>query len=206
MLNYSTLSNEDLLRIIVREKRGENITVHLMKEFSSLPNILVNSEENELLQVKGIGRKRVQQLKAINELAKRLYTVDAKKKVCITSPSDVAKFTTPDLMHKSKEYFKILILNTKNEVISYEEISVGSLNTSIVHPREVFLQAIKKSAASIILVHNHPSGNPQPSKEDISITKRLIEAGKILGIGVLDHIIIAANGYVSLKEESLMEL
>jgi DNA repair protein RadC len=109
-----------------------------------------------------------------------------------------------EMLGLQKEYFNTILLNTKNQILAIEEISVGSLNSSIVHPREVFNPAIKKSAGSIILVHNHPSGDPTPSREDIDVTARLIEAGKILGIHVLDHIIIGNNNYVSFKERGLL--
>lgn len=204
MINYLNLSNEDLLKIVVMEKKGEDISTTLLKEFSSLPSIIVNSDEDELLKVKGIGIKRVQQIKAINELTRRLYLANIPKKISIKSPSDVSKLVIPDLSHETKEHFKILLLNVKNEVLSYETISIGSLSSSLVHPRELFIKAIKKSAAGIILIHNHPSGNPRPSEEDLSITKRLVEVGKIIGIDVLDHIIIGGNNFISLREKSLM--
>lgn len=103
-----------------------------------------------------------------------------------------------------KEHFKAILLNTKNHVISIEDISIGSLNSSIVHPREVFKPAIKRSSASVILVHNHPSGDPTPSREDIEVTSRLVNAGNVLGIAVLDHVIIGNNSILSLKEQGLM--
>jgi DNA repair protein RadC len=109
-----------------------------------------------------------------------------------------------EMRYYKKEYFKIVLLNTKNEIISSENVSIGTLNSSLVHPREVFIMAIKKSAASIVLLHNHPSGNSQPSKEDISITKRLSEAGKIIGIDVIDHIILGNGTYTSLKEQCIL--
>jgi DNA repair protein RadC len=109
-----------------------------------------------------------------------------------------------DMRYLKKEYFKIIILDTKNKVLDVCTISIGSLNSSIVHPREVFHEAVKKSAASILLVHNHPSGETQPSREDINITKRLIEAGELMGIKVLDHIIIGDGVYLSFKEENII--
>jgi DNA repair protein RadC len=108
------------------------------------------------------------------------------------------------MRYLKKEYFKVLLLNTKNEIIMIENISVGSLNSSVVHPREVFCTAVKKSACSMIAVHNHPSGNPAPSQTDIDVTKRLVEAGELLGIKVLDHLIIGDGTYVSLKEKMLI--
>ena len=109
-----------------------------------------------------------------------------------------------EMRYLEKEHFKTILLNIKNHVISIEDISIGSLNSSIVHPREVFKPAIRRSSASILLVHNHPSGDPTPSREDIEVTARLVEAGKILGINVLDHVIIGSNAIISLKEKGLM--
>ncbi len=109
-----------------------------------------------------------------------------------------------DMRYLRKEYFKLIMLNTKNVVIGVRDISIGNLNSSIVHPREVFVEAIKNSCASIIFCHNHPSGDPTPSKEDINITNRLMECGKLLGIDVLDHIIIGNGTYISLKEKGLL--
>lgn len=109
-----------------------------------------------------------------------------------------------DMKFLNKEHFRVILLNTKNQIISIEEISIGNLNSSIVHPREVFNIAIRRSANSIILVHNHPSGDSTPSTEDINITRRLIEAGNIIGIKVLDHIIIGDNNYTSLKQKNII--
>lgn len=109
-----------------------------------------------------------------------------------------------ELRYKKKEYFKVLLLNTKNHVISREEVSVGSLNASIVHPREIFAVPLRKSAASVILVHNHPSGDPSPSQEDLEVTRRLVDAGSILGIAVRDHIIIGDGCFFSFKEKGLL--
>ena len=116
----------------------------------------------------------------------------------------VASLFIEEMRYLKKEYFKVLLLNTKNEIIMIENISIGNLNSSVVHPREVFCTAIKKSACSMIAVHNHPSGNPMPSQTDIDITRRLVEAGELLGIKVLDHLIIGDGIYVSLKEKMLL--
>ena len=109
-----------------------------------------------------------------------------------------------DMRYLKKEYFRILLLDVKNQILAKEDISIGNLNSSLVHPREVFHSAVKKSASSILLVHNHPSGNPEPSDNDLEITKRLVMAGEILGISVLDHLIIGDGRYVSLKERMII--
>jgi DNA repair protein RadC len=123
----------------------------------------------------------------------------------ITSPEDVISLMMDEMRYLTKEYFKVIMLNVKNKVIAIETISIGSLNTSIVHPREVFKAAIERSCSSIILVHNHPSGDPTPSREDIEVTKRLVEGGNILGIKVLDHVIIGDGRGISLKEKGYYE-
>ena len=200
---YATLSNKELLSIVVMERKDESIAQTLLAEFDSVPRI-INSEREELLRIKGIGVKRANQLQGVFELARRLYSVDPSEMPHISSPKDAAKIAIPDLRYEMKEHFKIMILDTKNHVLSYETISIGSLNASIVHPREVFKIAIQKSGNALVLIHNHPSGDPSPSPEDISITKRLQEAGEIIGIKVLDHVIIGGNKHFSLKEQGLM--
>ncbi|MCB0751143.1 MAG: DNA repair protein RadC, partial [Ignavibacteriae bacterium] len=149
----------------------------------------------------GIGKDKAATLVAAFELARRIKFQDkwfsANK---ITSPEDLAEIFIPILRDEIKEKFIVVCLNTSNQIIKFEEISIGNLNSSIVHPREVFKVAIDNNSANIFLVHNHPSGNTEPSREDISITKRLVEAGKILDIKVLDHIIIAGDNFTSFVE------
>jgi DNA repair protein RadC len=122
----------------------------------------------------------------------------------ITSPQDVADIFIPLLRDEIKEHFIVVCLNSANKIIRYETISVGNLNSSVVHPREIFKAAIENNSASIILVHNHPSGNPEPSNEDISITKKVVESGKIMDIPVFDHIIIAGSGFTSFVEKRML--
>ncbi len=136
------------------------------------------------------------------ELTKRKYR--GKKPREIRGPDDVTAFVGPKLRCEQREHFLVLLLNARHEVIGRETVSVGSLNASIVHPREVFKPAILASAASVVLVHNHPSGDPEPSEEDLAITKRLVEAGELLGIGVLDHVLIASRGVVSFRSRQLL--
>lgn len=202
------LSNSELLAIIIRTGNKENTAIELSNRILSIDKkglrFLANSSLNDLISLKGIGKCKAAQILAAVELGKRISGLSESLKPKITSPSDVSRILMEEMRYLEKEYFKILILDTKNQVISIENISVGSLNSSIVHPREVFREAIKKSSASIILVHNHPSGDPTPSGEDINITKRLIEGGKILGIEVLDHIIIGDGKYLSFKEKQII--
>ena len=136
------------------------------------------------------------------ELTKRKYR--GKKPREIRGPDDVVAVVGPKLRQEHREQFLVLLLNARHEVMAKETVSVGSLNASIVHPREVFKAAVLASAAAIVLVHNHPSGDPEPSEEDLTITKRLVEAGELLGIGVLDHVIVAGRGVVSLRSRQLL--
>ncbi len=136
------------------------------------------------------------------ELTKREYR--GKKPKEIRGPDDVFAVVGPKLRKETREHFLVLLLNARHEVIGRETVSIGSLNASIVHPREVFKPAVLASAASVILVHNHPSGDPEPSEEDLTITKRLVEAGELLGIQVLDHVIVASRGVVSLRSRQII--
>jgi DNA repair protein RadC len=136
------------------------------------------------------------------ELTRRRYR--GKKLPEIRGPDDVARVVGPKLRKETREHFLVLLLNARHEVMGRETVSVGSLNASIVHPREVFRPAVVASAAATVLVHNHPSGDPEPSEEDLSITKRLVEAGELLGISVLDHVIVASRGIVSLRARQLL--
>ena len=154
--------------------------------------------------IKGIGQKKKAKLLAVRELARRMMTVSPKIEV-VRGPEDVAHFAMPRYRFEDKEHFAIVVLNTKNHIIAMPDISIGSLTASVVHPREVFREALKYPAASIILLHNHPSGDPSPSREDIAVTQRLAKAGKILDIPVLDHVIIGDNRFVSLKEMGKMD-
>lgn len=202
------LSNTELLAIIIRTGNRENTAIELSQKLlvgkKEGISFLTDTSLQEIMKVKGIGECKAAQILAAVELGKRVMSSTHKDKTKITSPTDIVDLLMLDMTHLKKEHFKIVMLDTKNQVIGIEDISVGSLNSSIVHPREVFKEAIAKSSASIILVHNHPSGDPTPSKEDIAITRRLTEGGDILGVKVLDHIIIGSNKYISLKEKDII--
>jgi DNA repair protein RadC len=166
---------------------------------------LVTISLSELKKISGIGEEKAIGLLAAFEIGRRIqsqtkWSIDKK----ITSPKDIAEFFVPILRDELKEKFLVVCLNSANKVTKFEAISVGSLNSSVVHPREVFKFAIENSSAHIILIHNHPSGNLEPSNEDIVITKKIVEAGKILNIEVLDHIIVGGNSFTSLIERRLM--
>ncbi|QEK13627.1 JAB domain-containing protein [Crassaminicella thermophila] len=208
MSGANALSNAELLAILIRTGTKETSAIDLSQRILSASDdglrYLADCTIEELSQIKGIGVAKACQVVAAIELGKRLAMSSAKAKININSPRDIVKIFMEEMRYYKKEYFKIMLLNTKNEIISIENISIGSLNSSLVHPREVFVRAIRKSAASLVLIHNHPSGNPKPSNEDIKITQRLIEAGKIIGIEILDHIIIGDGIYISLKEISMI--
>lgn len=201
------LSNSELLAIIIRTGSRNTSALEASRNLLSLDKMglafISQCSIEQLSKVEGIGKCKASQILASIELGRRI-SLSNNYVMKINSPLDVSNVLMEELKYLEKEYFKIIMLNTKNVIISIEDISVGSLNSSIVHPREVFKEAIKRSSASIILVHNHPSGDPTPSKEDINITKRLIECGEILGIKVLDHIIFGYNKYTSLKEKDLI--
>lgn len=194
----------DLLGMILRESPGSDVVKGVESVIASDRHIMELTKE-ELLEIGGIGETHADSIVAALLLTKIYGQAGAlEQKISFGSPKEVADLMMEEMRYLDREHFKILLLNTKNSVICVETISIGSLNASIVHPREVFKSAIKKSAASVILLHNHPSGNPEPSAQDIDVTHRLVEAGKILGIQVLDHIVFGDGIYVSMKEESLL--
>ncbi|NMB35898.1 MAG: DNA repair protein RadC [Firmicutes bacterium] len=202
------LSNTELLAIILRTGYREETAIHLAEKVISRAGglrFLPDYTLEELQKIKGIGLAKAVQIKAALELGRRIAASFRPKTLSLSSPQEVAGFLMEEMRYYRKEYFKIILLDTKNQIISLEDISVGSLNSSIVHPREIFNVPIKKSAAAIILVHNHPSGDPHPSREDLDVTTRLVDAGKILGISVLDHIIVGEKSYFSFKEKGLLD-
>jgi DNA repair protein radc len=202
------LSNTELLAILIGTGTRDTSAIMLANRIIALEkegiSYLAGCTAEELSKVPGIGIAKSCQLIAAMELGRRIASRPKEKRINIKSPNEVASLFIEEMRYLKKEIFKVLLLNTKNEIIGIENISIGSLNSSVVHPREVFCSAIKKSACSLVFAHNHPSGNPTPSQTDIDITGRLVEAGEILGIKVLDHLIIGDGIYISLKEKMLM--
>jgi len=201
------LSAQEILALILgRGIAGESVTVtaqRLLKRFDGIKG-LAGATVEELSQVKGIGLAKAAQIKAAFELGKRLESYPGTDKLpVLTNTAEVVSLVQGRLRGKKKEHFLTLLLDTRGQLIRIAEVSVGSLDSSIVHPREVFKEAISASAASVIFVHNHPSGDTEPSKDDIGLTKRLAEAGGIMGIDVLDHIIVSDQSYLSLKARGL---
>ncbi len=203
----ASLSNQELLALLVRTgTRNESVlqlSERLISTFDGL-RMLKDASIEELTSIKGMGEAKAIQILAAVEIGNRINNLCYTERYVIRSPEDCANYCMNDMRFLSQEHFVCLYLNTKNQVLHKQAVFIGSLNASIVHPREVFKEAFRRSAASIICVHNHPSGDPTPSKEDIDVTKRLIECGKLIGIDILDHLIIGEKKYVSLKEKGYL--
>lgn len=209
LLRYGAenLSNGELLAILLRTGTAKenilNLSNRIIKESGGINGLLSSSAE-DFMKLKGVGESKAAQILALAEISKRFWTYKSGGNIQINSPKDAADMMMESMRYIKKESLKVIMLNTKNYVISVKEVSVGCLNSSIVHPREVFAEALKKSSASLIVCHNHPSGDPTPSSEDINVTKRLKECGKLLGIELIDHIVIGDGIYISLKEKGIL--
>jgi len=201
-----SLSNAELIAVIIRTGQGNSTAIDLANRVIGLDKRgivhLAEASIDDLKQINGIGECKAAQIIAALELAKRIKKVNPYENIRILEPYQIAQILIEEMKFLTKEHFNIVLLDTKNQVISIENISIGSLNSSVVHPREVFKEAIKKSSNSIILAHNHPSGDVTPSDEDITITHRLIKSGDIIGIKVIDHIIVGNENYLSMKEKN----
>ena len=203
-LGPEALRDEELLAILLRTGyEGRNVLEISRGIIKRYPvNKLVEMDLKNLTTIKGIGQAKAAGLVAGFELAKRGLNQGIGIEPSITSPVDVLGFLT-DIKDRRKEYFVALFLNARNQVICREDVSVGSLNASLVHPREVFAPAVGSSAASVILAHNHPSGDVTPSREDIELTRRMVQAGEIMGIEILDHLIVGSERFLSMKEANV---
>lgn len=201
------LTDAELLAILLRTgTKGEN-SLEMSKKilYQSCEKRGLISIHNwsmeQLMKIKGIGKVKAIQILCLSELAKRLAKETAEKQLDFNTPSTIAQYYMEDLRHKRQEHMKLLLLNTKSRLISEKDISVGTVNAAIISPREIFIEALQKSAVYIILLHNHPSGDPTPSIEDVQLTIQIKEAGELIGVELLDHIIIGDNCYTSLKEK-----
>lgn len=199
------LSNSQLLAILLNTGTRNKSAIMLASELIAAQNGIRNLNGlsvEELSKFKGIGKTKACRIIAALELGVRISVAKGVENFTIHSSGDAGNIYMEELRYKKKEIFRVIFLNTKNLIISHKDISEGSLNASIVHPREVFVEAIRKNSNKIIVMHNHPSGDPTPSREDHAITKRLVEAGKIIGIEVLDHVIIGDGIYYSFREHA----
>ena len=201
------LSAQELLALIIGrgipKKSVMNIAQELLARFGNIKAISQASIAG-LSEIKGVGLAKAAQLKACFELGKRQDLEPELKNYDIKNPQSVVKAIRASIKDKAKEHFKLILLDTRNKIIGISTISIGTLNASLVHPREIFKEAIIHNSASVVLAHNHPSGDPEPSEEDLTITKRLVDSGKILGIEVIDHIIIGKTNFSSFKERGLI--
>lgn len=199
------LSNSELLAIVIKTGSKDNSALDLAQKILNLGNecsknditFLKELTIQELMQIKGIGKKKAIQIKAVCELAKRIGKPIYAKKIVIRGTEDVANLFIKELAGIKREIAKLIILNNKNVIIKIKNISFGGQNFVMIDPKDIFTEAIKMQAQRIILVHNHPSGDPTPSKEDIILTNRVKDASKLLGISFLDHVIIGNNNYES---------
>lgn len=203
------LTDAELLAVLLRTgTRGENalelaqrILYHTGTE--GILGIHQFSMEH-LCKIKGIGTVKAVQISCISELAKRLAKASYSDALCFSCPSTVADYYMEDMRHERQEIMKLLMLNSKAKLIGEMNISRGTVNASLITPRELFIEALQKNAVSIVLMHNHPSGDPTPSREDMLTTKRILDAGALIGIELLDHIIIGNNCYTSFREEGIL--
>jgi len=202
-LGVEALSMRELLAIVIgsgsRGRGTMELADDLVSSFESARELAMASLER-LCRVSGVGAARAGRVMAAIELGKRVLKSSRGERKTVRCPADAAGMVMEDMMNLDREHFRVMLLDSKNAVISVETVSIGTVNASIVHPREVLKPALEKSATSIILVHNHPTGSVSPSREDILITRRFEKCGRILGIDVVDHIIIGDNKYVSMKE------
>ncbi|WP_082235967.1 RadC family protein [Halobacillus massiliensis] len=203
----ANLSHQELLAILLgsgsRQESVTELAKRILVHFEGI-DLLKGATIEELTAIKGIGTAKAVQLLASIEFGQRIHRTKLAERYVIRSPEDGADYIMEEMRELKQEHFVCLFLNTKNQVIHRQTIFIGSLNASIVHPREVFKEAVKRSAASIICAHNHPSGDPTPSQEDIQVTRRLNECGKMIGIELLDHIVIGDRKFISLKEKGYL--
>ena len=204
----SALSNTELLALLIGSGSAGSSAVTLAANVLSLEEdslaALSVCQPEDFMRVPGIGTAKACVITAALELGRRAATMPARTKICVNTPQDAAGLFLGEMRYLKKEVLQVAMINVKNELIMKERVSVGGLSSAVTQPREVFANAIRKGAFGVILAHNHPSGDPSPSKEDIRITKRLAKAGELLGIRVLDHIVIGDGCYVSFADRKLL--
>ena len=195
----ASLSNTELLAVLLRTGVKDDSVLHVAEK------VLALYKERGLSSIKGVGMAKAATILAAVELGRRLALKAAEQRTVVHGPADAADYAMPRFRFERKEHFAVLLLNAKNHILALKTISVGTLTSSIAHPREVFQAAIEQAAAAVILVHNHPSGDPTPSAEDLALTRRMAEAGEVMGIPVIDHIILGYDKFISLKEEGMIQ-
>ena len=211
LMGPHSLNDVELLAVLLRcGTQGENV-IDLAR------NILYKDNEEgllsihhltleKLLDIKGVGKVKAVQILCISELAKRLAKASAKERLCFQAPESIASYYMEELRHEKQERTKLLMLNTKSMLLGENDISKGTVDSSIITPRELFIEALQKNAAAIVIMHNHPSGDPTPSQDDIDTTARIKKAGELIGIPLLDHIIIGNNCYSSFRESGVLDM
>ncbi|MBU7046099.1 MAG: DNA repair protein RadC [Theionarchaea archaeon] len=199
-----SLTNEELLAVILSGDKGALNAVNLLKAYEGNLIHLFCASHNQLMETEGIGFQEAQKIKATFELTKRIAAYCEEDHPKIASKDDVTKLLAPHMMFLPQEEFRVMLLDAKQKLIRVETVSLGSLDKALVEPRDVFRPAITFNAASLVIVHNHPSGDTQPSEQDVLLTRELCMCGIILGIEVLDHIIIGVRDHVSFKERGLL--
>ncbi len=206
-LGSEAVSDRELIAIILstgtKKISALELADHILTEFNSISE-LMNVTVQELCQLQGVGKAKAVKIKAALELSSRCLSRELSKTEKVTGPEDVNKLLKFKFQHESREHFYLMLLNTKNLLIRIEPISIGSLNSTIVHPREVFRPAVRASASGVILIHNHPSGDPAPSTDDLELTDRLVSVGEMIGINVLDHVIIGTEDFFSFSRENYL--
>lgn len=205
----SHLSNAELIAILLRTGTPSesvlDLSIRLLSQFGGLEG-LVRASLNEMAGVHGVGEAKAAQLKSALELGRRLLVTSNETRMAIRSPQDVANLLMAEMAFLDQEHFRVLLLNIKNQVMDSKEVYVGNVSTAVIRASEVFQEAVRSNYPSIIVAHNHPSGDPAPSPEDVNVTEQLVEAGKLLDIAVLDHVVIGHNsdaGFLSMKERGL---
>lgn len=206
MLGAEQLTDQELLAILLatgsKEGSAMDLAEQLLQRHEGLGGLRTLSLA-ELMEQKGIGVAKATTIAAAIELGKRIHVGGGEYRPIITGSADAAKLMQGRMRYLDREQFQVMMLNHKKAVLGIETVSIGTLNSSLVHPREVFKQAIKRSASTVILAHNHPSGNCEPSEQDLQVTSRLKEVGQIVGIEVIDHIIIGEDSYYSFRENNI---
>ena len=206
----ASLSNTELLAVLLRTGVKDDSVLHVAEKVLALYKerglaAITQMSARELASVKGVGLAKAATILAAVELGRRLALKAAEQQTIVHGPADAASYVMPRFRFERREHFAVLLLNAKNHILGLKTISVGTLTSSIADPREVFQAAIEGAAAGVILVHNHPSGDPTPSAEDFALTRRMVKAGKIMNIPVLDHIVLGYDKFISLKEEGMIQ-